>query len=143
MVGWTGDTRSAIGRLVNIRPPAHTMSNSSTANGVFDQANIRVNVFEVISADVKLTLRVDCFAAVYLAAWHISQSGFGLLGVEMRHQEARTAQRMVAVQAVGLRYFETLGAHEKLMLERKSIDIFRSTARIPTMTTPSKLRPRR
>jgi len=35
MVGGAGDKRSVIGRLVNIRLPAHTMSNGSAANGVF------------------------------------------------------------------------------------------------------------
>jgi hypothetical protein len=51
MVGGTGDTRSAIGQFINIRLPAHTMSNSGAANGVFDQVNMQsgVDVFEVIS----------------------------------------------------------------------------------------------
>jgi len=37
MVGGPGDTRSAFGRIVNIRQPIHTMSTSGAANGVFDQ----------------------------------------------------------------------------------------------------------
>jgi len=36
MVGGTGDAGSAIERLVNLQLPAHTMPNSSAANGVFD-----------------------------------------------------------------------------------------------------------
>jgi hypothetical protein len=41
MVGGAGDARSEIGQLVNIRLPAHTMSNSGAANGVFDQVNMQ------------------------------------------------------------------------------------------------------
>ena len=41
MVGGAGDTRSAVGRLVNIWLTAHTMSTKSAANGVFDQVNGR------------------------------------------------------------------------------------------------------
>jgi hypothetical protein len=51
MVGGAGDARSEIGQFVNIWLPAHTMSNSGAANGVFDQVNMQsgVDVFEVIS----------------------------------------------------------------------------------------------
>jgi len=31
--------RSVIGRLTNIRPPAHTISTNGAANGVFGQVN--------------------------------------------------------------------------------------------------------
>jgi len=44
MVGGAGDTRSAIGRFVNIRPPPHTMSNGGAANGVFDQVNTKLEL---------------------------------------------------------------------------------------------------
>jgi len=36
MIGVAGNTRSAIVQLINIRMPAHTMSNGGAANGVFD-----------------------------------------------------------------------------------------------------------
>jgi hypothetical protein len=39
MVVREGDTRSVIGRLTNIRPPAHTISTNGAANGVFGQVN--------------------------------------------------------------------------------------------------------
>jgi hypothetical protein len=34
--------RLVIGRLINSRPPAHTMSTNSAANGVFDQVNTQL-----------------------------------------------------------------------------------------------------
>jgi len=42
MVGRAGDARSGMDRLINIRPPVHTMSTSSAANGVIDQVTTQL-----------------------------------------------------------------------------------------------------
>src|SRR5262245_25416198 len=44
MVGGAGDTRSTVGRLVNIRLTAHTMLTKSAANGVFDAKSVHPSV---------------------------------------------------------------------------------------------------
>jgi len=54
MAGGKGDMRLVIGRLINIRLPAHTMSTNYAANGVFDQGKnaVEIDAGEVISSGI-------------------------------------------------------------------------------------------
>jgi len=57
MVGRKGDMHLVIGRLINSRPPAHTMSTNSAANGVFDQVKpLFVKDTHIHHTDFSLTI---------------------------------------------------------------------------------------